>query len=289
MKTIGPDWWGLAWASLPMAVGLALLSWQRLGQVRPMLIATARLVGQMMLLAVSFGAIVAADSAILVVAVAALMLGVAAHTVASRMSSGRRVRVGVEAFAAMALGSVVVLAVSSQLALKVQPWYDARVILPLLGMILGNCVTAVALAAERLDADLEADRDLVERCLSLGASPRQAATPALRAAVAAGLTPIINNMMIAGIVAIPGMTTGQILAGADVGSAVRYQILMYLGIAGTTTIGVQVLLWSRLRRAFTHAEQLRRPEERERPRPRPEGRGRGRDGSAEPIGDDQGA
>jgi putative ABC transport system permease protein len=258
MTRTGPDWVGLVWSSLPMAVGLMFLAWQELGQVRPMLVATARLVAQMMLLAVVFRAIVAADSPAVVLGVAAVMLATAAHAVGTRLAPGQRKAARVEAFVAMALGSAVVLAMSTRLSLHVEPWYDARVILPLLGMILGNSVTAVALAAERLDADLDADRDLVERRLALGASARQAATPALRAAVAAGLTPIINNMMIAGIVAIPGMTTGQILAGADVGAAVRYQILIYLGIGGTTTLGVQVLLWSRLRRAFTPDDQLRR-------------------------------
>lgn len=258
MTRTGPDWVGLAWASLPMAVGLALLAWRGLGQVRPMIVATARLIAQMMLLAVAFKAIVAADSPVVVLGVAGLMLATAAHAVGTRLAPRRRGSARIEAFAAMGLGSALVVAVSSRLALGVEPWYDARVILPLLGMILGNSVTAVALAAERLDADLDADRDLVERRLALGASARQAAAPALRAAVAAGLTPIINNMMIAGIVAIPGMTTGQILAGADVGSAVRFQILMYLGIGGTTTLAVQLLLWSRLRRAFTPADQLRR-------------------------------
>ena len=64
--------------------------------------------------------------------------------------------------------------------------------------------------------------------------------------------------MIAGIVAIPGMTTGQLLAGADVGQAIRYQILLYLAIASTVTISVLILLAIRLRRYFTPAHQLRR-------------------------------
>ena len=116
----------------------------------------------------------------------------------------------------------------------------------------------VALAAERFESDLKADRDLVELRLSLGATARQAATPALRSSISAGLSPIINNMMIAGIVAIPGMTTGQLLAGADVGEAIRYQILIYLGIGATVTLSVLILLAIRLRRYFTPAHQLRR-------------------------------
>ncbi len=164
----------------------------------------------------------------------------------------------VEAFGALLVGSALVLAVSIRLALRVEPWYDPRTVLPMLGMILGNTVSAISLAAERFDADLRADRDLVELRLSLGATGWQAATPALRSAVAAGLSPILNNMSLAGIVAIPGMTTGQLLAGADVGQAIRYQILLYLGIAAAVSLGVLILLAIRFRHAFTAAHQLRR-------------------------------
>src|SRR4051794_14699300 len=199
---------------------MALLAWRGLGQVRPLAIATARLVVQMMLLAVVLRAIIAADRPSIVLAVAAAMLAAASHTVGSRQGRGRWA-LRLEAFGAMATGSAIVMAVAVRLALRVEPWHDAQTVIPMLGMILGNSVSAVALAAERLEATLKADRDLVETRLALGATARQAATPALRAAVSAGLTPIVNNMAIAGIVAIPGMTTGQLLAGADIFAAIR--------------------------------------------------------------------
>ncbi len=211
----------------------------------------------MMLLALVLRAIVEANNAWLVLLIAVVMLATAAHTVGARQKR-RKWEIRVEAFGAMLAGTVVVMAVSIRLSLKIEPWYDALTVIPMLGMILGNSVTAVALAAERFESDLRADRDLVELRLSLGATARQAATPALRSSVSAGLSPIINNMMIAGIVAIPGMTTGQLLAGADVGQAIRYQILLYLAIASVVTISVLILLAIRLRRYFTPSHQLRR-------------------------------
>ena len=259
-NAFGPDWVGLAWASLPLIAATALLALFRLGQVGAIAVATTRLVGQMMLLAVVLGGIVAADSAALVLGVAVVMLAVAAHAAGSRQpgaSSRGRWAIRVEAFVGMVVGSAIVMAVSTRLALHVAPWYDPRTVLPMLGMILGNTVSAVGLAAERFDADLRADRDLVEARLSLGATSRQAAAPALRSAVAAGLTPILNNMSLAGIVAIPGMTTGQLLAGADVGTAIRYQVLLYLGIAANVAVGVLILLAFRFRRHFTADHQLR--------------------------------
>ena len=257
MRERGPDWIGLAWAGLPLAACMGLLAWQRLGQVRSISIATARLVLQMMLLALVLRAIVAANNPWVVVAIGLVMLGTAAHTVGARQRRARW-EIRLEAFGAMAASTVVVMAVAVRLALRVEPWYDPLTVIPMLGMVLGNSVSAVSLAAERFESDLRADRDLVELRLSLGATSRQAASAASRSAVSAGLSPIINNMMIAGIVAIPGMTTGQLLAGADVGQAIRYQILLYLAIAAVAAFGVMILLEIRLRRCFTPAHQLRR-------------------------------
>jgi len=211
----------------------------------------------MMGLALVLRAIVAASNPWLVLGIALAMLATAAHTVGARQKRGKW-EIRIEAFGAMLVGAALVMVVSIRLAMKIDPWYDPLTVIPMLGMILGNSVTAVALAAERFASDLKADRDLVELRLSLGATARQAATPALRSSVSAGLSPIINNMMIAGIVAIPGMTTGQLLAGADVGQAIRYQILLYLAIASTVTISVLILLSIRLRRYFTPSHQLRR-------------------------------
>ncbi len=252
----GPGWVGLAWAALPLLACLGLLAWSGLGQVRPLAIATTRLVVQMAMLAIVLRLIIAADHPALVLAIALLMLALAAQAVGSRHPRGRWA-LRVEAFGSMLVGSAIVMAVSVRLALRVEPWYDPQTVIPMLGMILGNCVSAVALAAERLESGLKLDRDLVELRLGLGATARQAATPALRAAVAAGLAPILNNMTIAGIVAIPGMTAGQLLIGADVGRATRYQILLYLAIAATVVVSVLLLLALRLRRYFTPDHQLR--------------------------------
>ncbi len=254
--TQGPTWPGLAWAALPMLGAMAVLGWRGLGQVRPLAVGATRLVVQMSLLGLVLGSIFAADSPWLVLAVALIMLAASAYTVSSRQRAHSRT-LRLEGFGAMLIGAAVVMAVATRLALEVTPWYDPRTVIPMLGMILGNSVNGVALAAERLESELRGERDRVEWRLTLGATARQAAGPALRAAVRAALTPTINGMMIAGIVAIPGMMTGQILAGAAVDQALRYQILLYFLIAGTVAISTLVMLALRLRHYFTPADQLR--------------------------------
>jgi putative ABC transport system permease protein len=251
-----PDWLGLAWAVLPLLACTALLAWLRLGQVGATAVAVVRLVVQLWLLGIVLKAIFAADSPWVVMLTASVMLAVAAHTVGTRQLRSRWT-VRLESLVAIGVGIAVPMAVSVALALKLHPWYSPSTFIPLFGMILGNSVTGVSLAADRLASDLKADRDLVELRLTLGATSRQAATPALRAAVRASMTPVLNNMMIAGIVAVPGMTTGQLLAGADVLSAIRYQVLVYLGITATVGLSTLLLLAIRLRHYFTPAHQLR--------------------------------
>lgn len=255
-RTPEPSWWGLGLAYLPFLAVMLILAWRGLGQVQRLAIASARLVAQLAILGLVLGWVFAARSPWVTLGVAGFMLATSAQTVGSRQGrSGWGLRL--QALASMTLGAVVVMVVATRWAMRVDPWYDPRIILPLLGMILGNSVNGLALAAERLESELKAGRDQVELRLALGATPRQAALPALKAAVRAALTPAINGMMIAGVVSIPGMSAGQILAGAGVGTAMRYQVLVYFGITATVGISTLILLALRLRLYFNADQQLR--------------------------------
>ena len=121
--------------------------------------------------------------------------------------------------------------------IRPSPWYDPRYVLPLLGMILGNTMTGVSLGLYTLTTGLARDRHIVEAQLMLGTARWQAVLPVARSALRSALMPIVNSMAATGLVALPGMMTGQILAGADPVEAVRYQMLIMFLIAGGTGIG----------------------------------------------------
>jgi putative ABC transport system permease protein len=89
-------------------------------------------------------------------------------------------------------------------------------------MVIGNSMNAIAISLERLFGELRKSRSLVEMRLTLGATYREATADITRGAVKAGMIPSINAMMGVGAVFIPGMMTGQILAGAEVITAVKY-------------------------------------------------------------------
>ena len=82
-----------------------------------------------------------------------------------------------------------------------------------------------------------------------GAVPSQAARRPVQQALKTGLTPIMNGMMVVGIVSLPGMMTGQLLSGIPPMQAVKYQIVIMFLIASATamgTVGVVLLAFHKL-------------------------------------------
>ena len=116
-------------------------------------------------------------------------------------------------------------------------------------MVLGNTLTGISLGLDRFMESLVNQRQKIETLLSLGATRWEATHEEIKAAIRTGMIPMINSMMVMGIVSLPGMMTGQILAGANPLDAVRYQIIIIFAIASATalgTLGVVLLAWQAL-------------------------------------------
>ncbi len=114
------------------------------------------------------------------------------------------------------------------------PWYTPQYAIPLLGMLLGNTMTGVAISMDRLTHAAWEQRQVIEARLMLGQHWSEAISSMRQQAIRSGMIPIINAMAAAGVVSLPGMMTGQIIAGAPPVEAVKYQILiMFLIVVGT--------------------------------------------------------
>jgi putative ABC transport system permease protein len=117
------------------------------------------------------------------------------------------------------------------------PWYAPRYIVPILGMVLGNVLTSVSLALQTLTEGAERERAAIEARIALGATRFEAFATVLRRALRTAITPLLNVMSVAGIVSLPGMMTGQILAGVDPGEAAKYQIMIMFVLTGASGLG----------------------------------------------------
>jgi putative ABC transport system permease protein len=132
----------------------------------------------------------------------------------------------------------------------------AQYAVTLLGMILGNSLNGISLGLDRLTGELLTGRGEVEMRLCLGATRWEAAQPLVGRAVTTGMVPMINSMMVVGLVSLPGMMTGQILAGAAPLSAVRYQIVIIFLIAAGTALGTTLAVLGAYRCLFNHHHQF---------------------------------
>ena len=138
-----------------------------------------------------------------------------------------------------------------------EPWYSPQYAIPLLGMLLGNTMTGVAVSLDRLTQSAWQQREIIEQRLMLGQSRQQAFLQVRQESIRAGLIPIINAMSTAGLVNLPGMMTGQILAGSPPEEAVKYQILIMFLIASGTGFGVITAVSLASRRLFDERHRLR--------------------------------
>ena len=238
MTYIRLDVLDLALPALLLVLNGALSVALRLGLERQLAAAALRMVVQLMLVGYVLAALFALASPVWTAGAALVMVVFAGREIAARqarpLAKGRGFALGTGC-ALAAAGSVTALALLTQL--RPEPWYDPRYALPLLGMVLGNTMTGIALGLDALTTGAVRDRAAVEARLALGATRHEALLPVARAALRAGLMPIVNAMAAAGIVSLPGMMTGQILAGVEPTEAAKYQLLVMFLIAGGTGLG----------------------------------------------------
>jgi len=246
----------LALAAALVVVAGVVSAALRLGLGRQLLVASIRTVVQLLLVGYVLQFVFGVGSLLVVMAMAAVMIVMAARAAAGRPSRTFPGATG-DAFVTLLLTGLVVSVTVTTVVVRPSPWYDPRYFLPLLGMILGNGLTGISLALDSFLASLVAGRDTVETELALGATAGEAARPHVREAVRRGLIPIINSMMVVGLVSLPGMMTGQILAGADPLAAVKYQIVVMFMIAGATSLGAIGVVHLARRRLFNERHQLR--------------------------------
>ncbi len=136
----------------------------------------------------------------------------------------------------MALAGILVT-IFALAQMRPDPWYHPQYAIPLLGLILGNAMNGVSLGLNNLTNGAAQGKLAIETRLCLGQSREEALRPIVREALRTAMLPIINSMAAAGIVFLPGMMTGQILAGVDPEEAVKYQLLIMFMVGGGTAFG----------------------------------------------------
>jgi putative ABC transport system permease protein len=248
----------LALASIFLLVNGLLSVWLGLGLERKLAVAAVRMVVQLGLVGLFLKALFGLGSPLVTGLVVVVMMLVAGREVRARQENrisgwwGYGIGAG-----AMAMSAGIVAALALGVLVRPDPWWAPQYALPLLGMILGSAMNGVSLVLDSLHRAVRREARAIEAQLMLGATKWEACRPFLRAALRAGFMPIINAMAATGIVFLPGMMSGQILAGIDPTEAVKYQILIMFLIAGSTGMGVLLAAFGSLYRLTDDRHRLR--------------------------------
>ena len=239
MSYVNLSLWDVAAVSVFVLMNGLLSLWLSLGVERQLLVASIRMVVQLSAVGAVLTFLFGLASLPWTLLMALAMVLFAGHEI--RMRQKRRIKgwwgYGIGT-ATMTLGASMMTLVALLWSLQPDPWYDPRYAIPLLGMILGNAMTGISLGLDTLTTSCVRERGAIEARIALGARRFEALQPVMRESMRKGFMPMINSMAATGVVSLPGMMTGQILAGVAPAEAVKYQILIMFLIAGATGLGV---------------------------------------------------
>jgi putative ABC transport system permease protein len=242
-------------ASLALVVLAAAISfWRDADLERDIGIATVRSFLQLTAIGYAIKLIFEADTLWLVFALLTVMVLFGALTARSRAkrvpNSFWPLLIALAVAGASTLGLVVALGVFEA---------SARYLVPVGGMVIGNAMTASAVALNRLGDDMADSRARIEATLALGASAEEAAQPIVRRALRSGMITLVDSTKTTGLIFFPGTMVGMLLAGAEPTDAVRLQLILLYTLLGSVSIAALAATLLAYRNFFTPAEQLREP------------------------------
>jgi UDP-glucose/iron transport system permease protein len=237
-----------------VALAIAISFWRRTDLERDIAIATVRSFVQLTAIGYAIKLIFEADTIWLVLVLLSAMVLFGALTARSR---ARRVPgafwpllIALAVAGATTLGLVVALGIFEA---------TPRYLVPVGGMVIGNAMTASAVALNRLGDEVDESRAAIEATLALGATAREAAAPYVRRALRSGTITLVDSTKTTGLIFFPGTMVGMLLAGAQPTDAVRLQLILLYALLGSVTIAALVATALAYRNFFTPAQQLKEP------------------------------
>lgn len=238
-----------------LAAGLLSAAF-RLGLVKSLAVSAVRTAIQLAIAGLALEIVFGLERVWFVLLLAVFMLLLAGRE-ARRRQKVRLSGLALDTMFSMTLSSFVVATTVTGLVIGAQPWWSPPYFIPIFGMVVGNSLTGISLALNHFLQGCVRERRHIEENLALGATPNEATLPLVRESVRTGMIPIINAMAIVGLVSLPGVMTGQLLAGADPKNAVQYQIIVMYMICAAVAFGSSSVVLLIRKRVFTSDMALR--------------------------------
>jgi len=241
--------WSLAAGYLLLIFPLAILLYQRVPILKDAGIAIVRMTVQLLFVGFYLQVVFRLNNPWLNLAWVVVMVGVADGSIIRNCKLSIR-RFALPVFGALLAGTAIPVLVFVGPILQRANWLDAQYVIPLGGMVLGNCLRADIIGLRSFYEAIVKNEKAYHQSLAQGARLHEALHPYFRDALQAALLPTVASMATIGLVALPGMMTGVILAGADPLTAIKYQIAIMIAIFSGTAITVFLAIWLTARGSF---------------------------------------
>ena len=246
----------MLWMYALMLVPLAIFFYLQLGIIRDTIFSMLRMTVQLILVGLYLKYVFQLNNAFVSLLWVVIMLLVANLSILSKAGLKRRLffwraLIGVAGSTLLVSGWFILVAI------RPDPIYDARYLVPITGMILGNCLRSNVLSLERFYSGIRRNENEFMTYLMLGATLREAVRPYLRDSIKAAVNPSVATMATMGIVSLPGMMTGQILGGAMPMEAIKYQIGIMICIFTSMVVASLVNILLTLPVAFDDHQRLK--------------------------------
>ena len=246
---------GAVASGLLVVVAIGISWWAGLHLERELITAAVRAAAQLAILGLVLVAILAPGQPLALSWLwVAVMIVFAGWTVQRRVPDVRRIWL----LSMAAFGASAVVTLGILFGAGVFP-VDSSTVVPLAGLMIGNSMTATVLVARRTMAEFRDKRLEIEARLALGQPSPQAAAPYLREALRTALIPQVETTKAVGIVFLPGMMVGLLLAGVTPLDAVQAQLVIMYLVLGSVAVTTSVIALGLRRILFTPAHQLRLP------------------------------
>lgn len=253
------DIWGLVAAVVMVIVAAGISALMKTGVAKSLIWSTARSLVQLLAMGFILEYVIRQNNVWLVIGLVALMLLAAVQITMGRATGAPKGLVGI-VLLSLVVTMLLMLAIVAELIVRPKPWYAPQLIIPLTGMLLGNTVSALALGLSRFFESMRERYAEVNTMLALGATKWEAAKPSMISSIRLGLLPSVAMLASSGIVTIPGMMSGQIIAGKSPVSAAKYQFVILAAVAALTLVADSIIIALIYKRCFISYDRYFVPE-----------------------------
>ena len=223
------DIWGLIAALVMVAIAAGISETMRMGVGRTLLWSACRALLQLCAMGFIMEYVIRSNNPWLVLLLVAFMLIAAVQITLSRAKGVPKGLAGT-VFLSLVVTMLIMISLVTELIIRPQPWYAPQLVVPLTGMLLGNTVSALAVGLSRFFESIVSSIRL-------------------------GLLPTTASLASAGIVTVPGMMAGQIIAGGNPIDAAKYQFMILATIAALTLLADSIIMLMVYKRCFTALDQ----------------------------------